>query len=766
MIRELLKWKVAAFWPYTPLLGDSVELGQHLKNVTPWINAAVPGSIYADLINAKMIDDPYFEQNSLKCEWVSNRWWAYKTTFEYEETIADDEQVELVFEGIDYKAHIYVNNKNVAVHEGMFIPVILNITGQLKKDKKCSVRVLFENSPDEMSQIGYTSKTKILKSRFNYKWDFCTRLVNVGLYSKVYLRKIKKLVLRDYHFKAYKPLEQSNTSVEFNIEAIVNCKAKINIELQNGSEIYTASSELLEISVGMNKVNIDVNIQNIKLWYPNGLGEQPLYDLKAFAETETEKIDVLTARVGFCQKEFVKNENSSEDSLNYTFVINGRKTYIKGVNLTPLDLMYGCVDYKRYDKLLKQLRDANVNLVRVWGGGVIETEAFYSLCDQYGIMVWQEFIQSSSGIENVPSKNENFLKELSAAAENAVKIKRNNVSLAVWSGGNELTDEAGIPSTFDDENIKMLKTIVEKYDNGRYMLPTSASGPLSFTNCDEPSRNHDVHGPWKFLGEEEHYQFYNNIDSLFNSEFGCDGVSSIETIKEIMSKENQYAANMNDNYDWRHHGEWWDTYFRDSEIFGEISDLTEFYKLSQFIQAEALRYAIEANRRRAFENSGSIIWQGNEPYPNVSCTSLIDYFLRPKLALFTVKNAFCAVQATLKYDSFILNKNSELTAEVFISNDFEEGTINVSCLLIDDKGQTVHNDEFNGSAGFGKAVFAGRIAFIPAEGTKSILAKLTTKSGGKTFHNSVLFLVKDENGLCNKQAVCAYYDEIYGGDGE
>jgi beta-mannosidase len=760
VITELTQWTVAAFWPYTQMLGKSIELGQNFKNTTPWIQATVPGSIYADLFAAGIIDDPYFGQNSLKCEWVSNRWWTYKTRFDYPESIGADEQVELIFEGIDYSAHIYLNNEKIAVHKGMFVPKVINITEYLQNNRHCNIDVIFENAPEEMSQIGYTSQTKILKSRFSYKWDFCTRLVNVGLYGKVYLRKTSRMVLRNFHFKAYKPLSETSALLELDVEAYHPCDVVFDAGLECGISHGSASSGNMRIEAGINRIVISVPVENMMLWYPNGSGGQPLYALTVNARVGSETIGLLKSAVGFCQKEFVRNENAAEDSLDYTFVVNGRKTYINGVNLTPLDMMYGCVNYARYDELLMKLKKANINLVRVWGGGVIETREFYDLCDKYGIMVWQEFIQSSSGIESTPSIHENFIRELAASAEHAVKVKRNNVSHTIWSGGNELTDQNGVPSTFEDENIRMLKRLVDLYDEGKYMLPTSASGPISFADYTQPGRNHDVHGPWKFLGAEEHYNFYNKIDSQFHSEFGCDSLSNYESIKKILSLENHYPMNMSENYDWRHHGEWWDTFQRDSEIFGDIDDLEVFCKLSQFIQAEALRYALEANRRRAFQNSGSIVWQGNEPYPNVSCTSLIDYFQRPKLALWAVRNAFSSVQATLQYDSFIVERGQPVRAKVYVTNDHEETGLLVCCSLSDETGKVVDLVEFYGRIGEGRSLRIGEIVYTPSADAQCIRITLTTKTTQKTAQNSILFLIKDPGGFCSKELVCAFYDDI------
>ena len=256
-----------------------------------------------------------------------------------------------------------------------------------------------------------------------------------------------------------------------------------------------------------------------------------------------------------------------------------------------------------------------------------------------GFLVWQEFIQSSSGIDNIPSQQPRFLELLAEAATHAVKTKRHHVSLTIWSGGNELTDKNGVPATYEDPNIAMLKRIVQEHDPQRLFLPTSASGPREFLS-DTPEnkgRNHDVHGHWVYLGIEKHYKFYGASDSLLHSEFGVDGCSAVKSLKKFLSPANLKPCSMKENLVWRHHGEWWDVYDRQRELFGENIDLKTFALGSQWVQAEGLRFIVEANRRRQWRNSGSIIWQFNEPWPNVSCTSLVDYCFEPKMAYYAVK---------------------------------------------------------------------------------------------------------------------------------
>jgi beta-mannosidase len=195
-----------------------------------------------------------------------------------------------------------------------------------------------------------------------------------------------------------------------------------------------------------------------------------------------------------------------------------------------------------------------------------------------------------------------------------------------------------------------------------------------------------------------HYYKLNQCDSLFHSEFGVSGLANIESLKKFISQENQLVTDMNENLVWRHHGEWWDMLPTSKELFGELESLDQFVKVSQFIQAEGIRYILEANRRRKFKNSGSIIWQFNEPWPNVSCTSLVDYYQQPKMAYYWVKDAFAPLHVSLKYDKLFYLPEEEFKGQVFIHNSLEAKEISVKIEVLDVEGKCLYSDIINAKA--------------------------------------------------------------------
>ena len=732
-MRILLKenWKIAGAWPFTPLMGTSMETGAILSGVTPAIDAHVPGSVYEDLFRAGIIADPYFETNSLLCEWVANRFWSYQTTFPVPSDCAG-KKMRLVLKGIDYHAHISLNKKSLGEHKGMYAPCILDVTDVIRPGEENTLIVVLENAPNEMGQIGYTSRTFTQKARFGYKWDFGTRLVNLGLYDIVYI-DVCDDPLDDLHVQY---LGDGKVSVTAKNEKIT---AEISF---NGKKLAQAES----VKDGaLSKLTLKV--EDPKLWWPNGYGEQPLYDIVVRTADDEKKL-----RIGLRTLEYRKPECADSTILPYIPVINGKEIYIKGVNMTPLDHMYGCVDRQRYDRLLSVAKKGYVNLIRVWGGGLIEKEDFYDLCDEYGIMVWQEFIQSSSGIDNIPSKRPEFLELCEKTARAVIPEKRNHTALVFWSGGNELMDANGIPSTYEDENIAMLKAICEELSPEILMLPTSASGPTEWFDPNDPSQNQDIHGPWKYAGAEEHYELYNRSTNILHSEFGVDGMSNLNSILTVLGPENRKVTTVAENYVWRHHGEWWDTYAaRERPLFGNLEGMTEsplgdlgiLVDLSQYMQAEGLRYAIEAHRRRAntaspaklsdgklitypsHKNIGSIVWQLNEPWPNVSCTCMVDYYENPKLAFLFYADAQKPLHASLRYDKLLWKAGETFEGTVFVNDDLGEGydcvTAEASC--------------------DGAVVEGNRISFIVSEGADSFTVTVTLKKGAYEDRTQYLFLI-------------------------
>ncbi len=680
-------WKLKALDPYVPLMGKSMELGQELRGITPWIDCGVPGGVALAAYRAGLIEYPYFEQNSLKCEWLENRWWIYQAVISKPELKGT--KYTLFFHGVDYDCMVYLNGTFLGEHKGMYESFSFDITEEFRKSDTLTIKVLIRHAPDEMGQIGKTSLTFTQKSRFNYKWDFSTRLVNLGIWQDVEIVAENEYALGDVSLTS--DVAENGTGLIFlSGDVVKNCPESASLTVSVICRLENTDLLKKEFPVEEGNYTDVLRIENPELWYPNGYGRQPLYDVILVLKSDFAEYDRKEYKQGLRRLRYLQNEDAPKGALPYTFEVNGEKIYIKGVNMTPLDHIYGDLSWERYEATLRAAANMNVNLIRVWGGGIIEKEMFYRLCDQYGIMLWQELIQSSSGLDNIPSKRPEFLQLLSQTAHCAVKKRRNHTSLTVWSGGNELMDQDGVPSTYEDENIRILKQIVNELDPSRMFLPTSASGPSEW-QTDQPGTSHDVHGDWTYRGNPRHYETYSKNDNLFHSEFGCDGMSGMRTIPKIFSEKHRKPVSMEQDDVWRFHGDWWCTYGRDTQLYGRMDSLPEYIAASQWTQAEGIRYILEANRRRQFHNSGSIIWQFNEPWPNVSCTCLYTYFDEPKMAYYWAQEAFSAYHVSLDYRRLDYMPDSEFQADVWMSTDWtvKETSAAVRCEALRMNGEVI-----------------------------------------------------------------------------
>jgi beta-mannosidase len=354
----------------------------------------------------------------------------------------------------------------------------------------------------------------------------------------------------------------------------------------------------LEDGIGTVEVDGEVvlRVESPRLWWPNGMGEQRLYRCGDF-------------HVGFRTVEV-------ED---YRFVVNGVHMPVRGWNWVPLDALYGVPRPEKLARLLHLAARGNVNLLRVWGGGLIETEEFYDLCDRLGLLVWQEFSQSSSGIESVPSDDPAFIETMTADAREIVPRLRRHPSLAVWCGGNELDGDDSTPV------LAALRDVVRELDPGRAWLPTSPLG------------DEDVHGPWEHQGLRAHYAHYDSRTSLLHSEFGVEGMTNRAALESLIADEHRWPCDRA-NPVYEHLGAWWNNApFVQDAFGGRIADVDTMRRASQWLQYEGLRYAVEATIRRG---AGVIPWQFNESFPNAWCTCAVDYHGEPKPAYHGVARAY------------------------------------------------------------------------------------------------------------------------------
>lgn len=640
-----------------------------------WYQGSVPGSVHHDLWKAGQIPDPYFERNSLLIEWAAQRTWVYKRDVvvpgEYR-----GKRARLVFEGVDYEAEFYLNGELLGCHTGMYIPVAFEVGDKLQYDEPNLLAVVIRPAPAEQPQVGRTSRVRTHKSRMTYWWDFCPRMVHLGIWDEVYLKITGDVAVEDVWVRPQLAdgLGRADVTISTEISARLPVAVDVQTTIRYAGQVLATSTQRQELAAGSTRLEANLEVTNPRLWWPNGHGDQPLYQAEVRVVVEgsgSEDSDRKVVEFGIRQVRLLANDTSDDTARPYTLEVNNRRIYIKGWNWVPIDVLYGVPRGEKLERLLTLAKRAHVNLLRVWGGGLIEKEAFYDACDRHGIMVWQEFIQSSSGIDNKPSEDPHFIEMMVSEAEQIVPRRRNHASLVIWCGGNELTAAGNVPLDDTEPVLGALKSVVERLDPDRHWLPTSPSGP-TFGNSIEsierdPLSQHDVHGPWEHQGLTGQYALYNAATSLLHSEFGVEGVTNLKSLYAQMSEEVRWPVSRDNPY-WFHTSSWWikDQVLRGA--FGEFDDLPTLARASQFLQADGLRYAVEANRRRKYRNSGTLPWQFNEPYPNAACTSAVDYHATPKPAYYAVTRAYEPVHVSARFDTQVWDGRSHFEAEVWASS--------------------------------------------------------------------------------------------------
>ncbi len=662
--------------------------GSHLpdsRDHRHWRAGSVPGCPHYDLWKSGEIPDPYVDRNSLLSEWIPQRTWLYKRSFTVREEF-EGKRIYLHFEGVDYQAEFFLNGESLGKHIGMFTPVLFDVTEKLFFNAENLLAVVIEAAPHEEPQVGRTSRVKTVKTRMNYWWDFCPRMVHLGIWDDVYLEVTGSVRLEDVFLrpKLEPDFQRANVFVSAELDSSIQTEIDLEITLRHEGTIAARERTRHALEPGHTTLESCLEVAAPRLWWPNGSGEQELYEAE-IRIIETEQHEGISAArtvsFGIRQVSLIPNESADPNALPYTFTVNGRKVYAKGWNWVPMDVMYSVPQPEKLERLLTLARRAHVNLLRVWGGGLIEKEAFYDQCDRLGIMVWQEFIQSSSGIDNNPSTAPEFVQLVAESAEQIVPRRRNHPSLVIWCGGNELSGELELPLDSSHPVLAALKGVVERLDPERLWLPTSPSGRVFGNTLEliakDPTALHDIHGPWEYQGALEHYALYNQGVSLFHSEFGVEGITNLRTLNATLKKEYQWPVDL-DNPTWFHRGAWWVKRPMWDRTFGGLNSVEEFVRATQFTQADGLRYALESDRRRKYHNSGTLPWQFNEPYPMAACTSAVDYYARPKPSFYAVGRAYAPLLISARFHALAWEASERFEAEAWVSNSHERSFPDVS----------------------------------------------------------------------------------------
>ena len=638
-------WQLCGWRPFAWQIGRSMEIGMTMRSDIAPVPARVPGSVQAALVSAGLIKDWSRGLDSLGCEWVENRHWEFFTEIAAG-AIAAGESVTLCADGLDYSGWILVDGKIAGEFSGALKVHRIDLSAALGDGKAHQLSIVFDEPPAEQGQIGFTVRSRHFKPRNNYSWDFCPRLVTVGIWDALTLevgRRTAELV---------RLTPQVNDTLDTGrLLALVAGTVGVTVRLRiakDGREVAAATRVLAE---GNNKIVLE--IPQVELWWPNGEGAQPLYDVVLTGAASGEVL--ATARTGFKRVRWLPCEGAPEGALPWICEVNGRPIFLRGVNWVAVNLDYHSVTETDYRQRVGLYQDMGCNVLRVWGGAFLEREVFYNLCDEAGLLVWQEFPLCSSGIDNWPPEEPQVIAELGEIARSYIRRRGHHASKLLWCGGNELQhaegrkDGVGIPITLAHPCIAALDRVVAEEDPGTRFLPASSSGPSFYAGERNFGKgiHHDVHGPWETKDIVAWTRYWANDDALFRSETGMPGVASLEVLERYCGDEAAWPPNSLNRY-YRHTSTtWlqWEIFLAanpGAENLPPREGLARYVEFSQALQAEALTIAVRACMERFPRCGGVILWMGHDVFPCPINTSVIDFEGTPKPAFHAVRDLYRA----------------------------------------------------------------------------------------------------------------------------
>jgi beta-mannosidase len=643
------RWTLTDGWQVRGCLGDTWRwlCGPGRPPGEPgWLPAEVPGTVRDDVCRAGHEPDPRRGTGSLAAEWVPQRTWLYRRPVR-SGPLAPGQRALLCFAGVDHDATVLVDGKEVARHSGMFVPFEADVTAHLADGEEHLLAVAVHPAPANEPQVGRTDRVRVHKARMDYGWDFCPRMVHQGDWKPVTLEITGPLRLAAARAEAVPDEDGARGRLRVHAEVQAAAPGTLRVEVHAPDPAVPPLRAESPVVPGQRAAVLDLDVPDPRLWWPNGHGDQPLYTVLATLEdSDGRPAGRRTLTTGFRRVRLVPNPGAPAHALPYTLEVNGRRIHAKGWNWVPQDAFYGVPRPDKLAHLLRLASDAHVTLLRVWGGGLIESEDFYARCDRLGLLVWQEFSLSSSGIDSVPSEDARYVALMAAEARAIVPALSHHPSLAVWSPGNELHETALARPLAEEDSpvIAALAGVVAELDPHRAWLPGSPSGVTFLNRADlieaAPDDQHDVHGPWEHQGLGAHQRLYDAGTALLHSEFGVEGMANRRTWEAVVPPEDRWPTGR-DNPLMEHLGAWWNNTPLVLAAFGDRpADPDTVRRASQFLQYDGLRYAVEANLRRAPRSSGAIPWQFNEPFPNAWCTAAVDHRGDPKPAYHGVRRAY------------------------------------------------------------------------------------------------------------------------------
>jgi beta-mannosidase len=643
------------------------------------LEAQVPGSVHLDLIRAGLLAEPTVGLNHLAARWVEETIWHYRRAF-VAPALAPGQRAYLTFETLDLAAVIYLNGVEVGTHANAFYPCTLDVTGQLREGENILV-VQIESglySVADRPGKGYSmqidselqKRNWLRKTQSSFGWDWSARLLGVGISGDVRLDIVSGARLERFVALATLSDDMQTGAVTgrlfFDGLVVGRQSGALTVtiaETGDSAVVATATAEI-EIVPGAQSAEARVVVEHPRLWWPVGHGDQPLYTVSATLTLGGQIVAQESRRVGF--RKVVVDQSPlisaplisaphPEGGRSFIIRVNDRPIFCKGANFVPADMILARLDRARYQTLVERALECNMNLLRIWGGGLYESDDLYERCDERGLLVWQEFIFACA---KYPATDEHFLADIKREAAHQVRRLAHHPSLIVWCGNNELEwgayawgYERGV--AYPDYALfhMVLPVILKQEDGTRYYQPSSPFSPdHEPPNCDEMGDQH----PWSIGMADTDFRKYRQMTSRFPNEGGILGPTALPTVRACLppghERPTSFAFEQHDNAV----AYWGGARSYPDEMLAqwlgrriEEMSIEEYVYYAGIVQGEGLHEYIRNFRRRMFSTSSAIFWMYNDCWPATRSWTVVDYYLRRTPAFHPVRRAFAPLAVFL-----------------------------------------------------------------------------------------------------------------------
>lgn len=637
--------------------------------LTNWYPATVPGVVHTDLLQNKIIEDPFFRLNERGLQWIDKEDWVYETCFTLAADMMRKENMELVFEGLDTYADVYLNDECILKADNMFRRWSIPVRQYIREENNI-LKVYFHSpvkidvpkwdalpyqypASNDQSENGglFNKKISIFarKAGYHYGWDWGPRLVTSGIWRPVYIRAWSDLRINDVF------IEQKEVGAG---RAVIAGHVELDADKDMNGVLVTITDEVTgrvlgewqaDLKRGTNRVTVDFVLHKPKLWWSNGLGEPFLYRFRTDIIAGGELLDSKTERVGIRSLKVVHQPD--KDGHTFYIELNGRPVFAKGANYIPSDNFLPRVTPENYKRTILDAAGVNMNMLRVWGGGIYENDVFYDLCDEYGIMIWQDFMFACSMYPAEGALLDNIHQE---AVDN-VKRLRNHACIALWCGNNECQDAWlgwGWKREIERQNKEYadkiwaqyrqqyhvtLPGVVKEYAPGTFYWPSS---PFAFEREMSGTTDGDRHY-WSVWHGKAPISDYDSEKSRFFSEYGFQSFPEFESVKRYAPYPEDWDIRsevmMSHQRGGDHANGLIETYLLNE--YKKPRDFRAFLYMNHVLQGDAIKTAIESHRRQMPYNMGTLFWQHNDCWPVASWASR-DYYGRWKAQHYYVRKAY------------------------------------------------------------------------------------------------------------------------------